>query len=109
MGRQAFKVQVQFPGCTTHDILKNHTNVFDKGIQYTFIERNASIELQKAFSIVIMSTEITSLNGSICDASEKASNVTGYSSYKIPKLDADLFSLMLNLLSNSKDDATDTA
>ena len=54
---------------------KNHG---DKGIQclLSFIEQNAFIELQKAFSIVIMDTAITSWNEQISDACEKASNVT---------------------------------
>ena len=62
MGRQASEVHIL--GCTIHDTLKNHTNVFNKGMQclLSFIEHNASIELQKAFSIVIMGTAITSWN-----------------------------------------------
>lgn len=61
------KSKSQFPGCTIRDILKNHRNAFDKEIQYflSFIQRNASIELQKAYTMYI---EHLTRSASHCDA-----------------------------------------
>ena len=43
---------------TTNVIFKNHEEVFKKGLHYllSFIEKNASFELQKALGIVLMGT-----------------------------------------------------
>ena len=66
---------------TTNVIFKNHEEVFKKGLDYllSFIEQNASFQLQKALGIVLMGTAMKDWREGVCDAAIKASQVSGYS------------------------------
>ena len=60
----------------------NMTNSIEKAVStaLSYIQKNASFEIQKAFSIVIMSTAATTWGFKLSEVVDKASDETGYSS-----------------------------
>ena len=68
-----------------HDAVKYDTDTIGKAVSAapSYIQKNASFVIQKAFSIVIMSTAATIWGFKLSEAADKASDVTGYLSKTI--------------------------
>ena len=93
---------------TINVIFKKHEEVFKKGLDYllSFIEQNASFELQKALGIVLMGTAMKDWGEGICDAAIKASQVSGYSDRTIRSWMQSYMQSIFNVLSHGNEDIT---
>ena len=83
--------------------------MFDRGMDslVMYVERNATWELQKAFAILVMGTALVDWNEGVCEAAQKASNVTHFSEHTIRNWMQLYIQSTSDLLSDGKDTITD--
>ncbi len=90
-------------------IFKNKRNVFTKGVECltSYIERNASYEIQKACAMSVMTTAMTAWGCSIIEAASIAAEATSFSEQTIRRWVACYFSSLFHTLSVALDNVTD--
>ena len=95
--------------CLTSSILKEDRPVFDRGMDslVMYVEQNATWEMQKAFAILVMGTALVDWNEGVCEAAQKASNVTHFSEHTIRNWMQLYIQSTSDLLSDGKDTITD--
>ena len=94
---------------TLYSIYKNSRDAFDKGAEMllSYVQRNASYEVQKAVAISLMATTMTTFGDDMSTAARVASDYTQFSEHTVHKWASSYFTGLYNVFQASPEDISD--